>query len=113
MSDIPDFTEGEMQAVRDTLRERYKTDKAIQLADTELRLDPDSSVLTECPTIFWEDGECHFVICKVGKQSFFCQFFYGRNDQYGTGQDRYNDILECLTTLLRVQADHELKKNKV
>ena len=111
MSDVPDFTDSEMQAVRDTLHERYKLDKELQLADTELRLNPDSTTLTACPTLYWEHGDCHFVLCKVGKQRYFCQFFYGRNDQYGTGQDEYNDILECVTTLLRVQADHELTRS--
>ncbi len=101
-----------MQVVRDTLRERYKTNKEIHLADTELRLNPDSTTLSSCPAIYWEHGDCHFVVCKVGKQRYFCQFFYGRNEQFGTGRDEYDDILECLATLLRVQADHELSINK-
>lgn len=110
MSTIPEFTEQELQLVRDTLKERYKTDKEIQLADTELRLNPDSSTLTACPTVYWEEKGCHFVVCKLGKQRFFCQFFYGPKEQFGTGREDYDDILECITTLLRVQADHELSK---
>ncbi len=111
MNTIEDFSPAELQVVRDTLRERYKADQDVQQADSELRLDPDSTTLSLCPTLYWEHDDCHFVICKTGKQRFFCQFFYGRNEQYGTGQDSYDDILDCLTTLLRVQADHELSKN--
>lgn len=110
MGVIAEFTEEEVQLIKDTLKERYKSEKEIQLADTELRLDPDSSTLTPCPTVYWVDEDCHFIICKLGKQRFFCQFFYGKKEQYGTGREEYNDILECITTLLRVQADHELGK---
>lgn len=110
MSEVVEFTDAEIQVVRDTLRERFKQDKEIQLADTELRLNPDSSTMSMCPTLYWEHDGCHFVLCKLGRQRFFCQFFYGTNDQYGTGREEYDDILDCVTTLLRVQADHELKK---
>lgn len=110
MSDIVDFTAAEIQVVRDTLKERFKEDKELQQADTELRLNPDSSTMTSCPTLYFTHEGCHFIICKIGKQRFFCQFFYGTNDQYGTGRQEYDDILDCITTLLRVQADHQLQK---
>ena len=107
---IPDFSTEEIQAVNSTLFERFKKKIETQLADTELRLNPDSSTMTLCPTMYWETDGCHFVVCKMGDEKFHCQFFYGKNEQYGTGIHEYNDIVECIVSLLRVQADHEGKK---
>ena len=59
--------------------------------------------------ILGTDG-CHFVVCKMGDEKFHGQFFYGKNEQYGTGIHEYNDIVECIVSLLQAQADHEGKK---
>lgn len=67
-------------------------------------------MMTLCPTLYWEVDGCHFVVCKTGDSKYHCQFFYGKNEQYGTGIDSYSDILECVISLIRVQADHEVKK---
>ena len=34
------------------------------------------------------------------------QFFYSALEQFGTGRD-LDDLAECVTTTLRLQADHE------
>jgi len=104
---MDDFTNEEISAVKSTLFERYKAPIDIDLADSELRLDPDSPQMTLCPTIYWQVEDCHFVICKVASEKFHCQFFYSKNEQFGTGIREYNDIVECAVSLLRVQADHE------
>jgi hypothetical protein len=49
----------------------------------------------------------------MGDSAYFSQFFYGNREQFGTGRHQYDDILDCLVTTLRVQADHELERNKV
>ncbi len=48
-----------------------------------------------------------------GESQFFSQFFYSNKEQFGTGRQFYDDLLDCLITTLRVQADHELQRNKV
>ncbi len=34
-----------------------------------------------------------------------CQFFYRRRQMYGTGIPEYDDLAECVVSLLQVQAD--------
>jgi len=110
MSKIPDFTDEEFKVVTDTLMERYGKPADLQRADIELRIYPDDRELTECPAIYWENADCHFILAKAGKAQFFSQFFYGPREQFGTGKQFYDDVFDCLVTTLRVQADHELKK---
>ncbi|MCW9025039.1 MAG: hypothetical protein OQK73_10210 [Gammaproteobacteria bacterium] len=107
MSSVPDFSEVELKLVRDTLKERYAEEKELGLADVELRIYPDDRELTECPALYWEDKDCHFILAKTGKEEYFSQFFYGSREQFGTGRERYDDLHTCLVTLLQVQADHD------
>ena len=103
MSSIPDFTPEETKVVNDTLQERYGKPIETHVVDVELRLTPNDSQVTDCPAMYWESGD----------SSFYSQFFYGNREQFGTGRLHYDDILDCLVTTLRVQADHELERNKV
>ena len=38
---------------------------------------------------------------------FKAQFFYSEATQYGTGKDSFDNLGDCVITLLQVQADHE------
>ena len=112
MSRIPDFSESELWVINATLEERYGAPREIQLAETELRLDKGSTELVPCPTAYWEADNCHFVVCKTGDKSYRCQFFYRIHQMYGTGVDEYDDLAECVVSLLQVQADHHLKEQQ-
>ncbi len=107
MSPIPDFTEHEQQQVGQILFERYQRLVPWELAEAELQLDPASEQTTVCPTLYWSQRSAEFVVCKVGESRFRCQFFYSEREQFGTGRDLYDDLTECVVTLLQVQADHE------
>jgi len=107
MSGIADFTEGELWIIRATLEERYRQPVEPTLADIELRLSPHSTELTECPAAYWEHAGCHFIISKTGAKNYRCQFYYRSYEMYGTNIEEYDDISECIVTLLQVQADHE------
>ena len=111
MSNIPDFSKEEIKAVQDTVKERFHKEIAIHEVDTELRVNPGDRELTECPALYWQVNDCHFIIAKKADENYHCQFFYSVKEQYGTGIDEYHDIVECVTSLLRVQADHELSKD--
>lgn len=113
MNTAAGFNQEEIKAVQDTLKERYGREVTTELADVELRLDPADRSLTQCPAIYWEDGDCHFVACKIQNNRYYCQFYYRGYDQYGTGIREYNDLIECIVTVLRAQADHQLKLNNV
>ena len=115
MSEIEDFTANEIEVVEHTLKERYGKSIPVELADTEIRLDPSVPVLTTCPALYWEDtaNNAHFIICKLGKMQYHSQFFYRGNEQFGTGVYRYDDLHTCVVTTLRVQADHKLSQDKI
>ncbi|MHB1529129.1 MAG: hypothetical protein ACYDDA_04510 [Acidiferrobacteraceae bacterium] len=107
MNPIPDFNDTELWTIRVAVNERYDKTVDLQLADAELRLDPAVVELISCPTVFWLERGASFVISKVGEGRYRCQFFYSVSEQYGTGRDVYDDLTECVTTLLQVQSDHE------
>lgn len=107
MTPIPDFTDTELWTIRVAINERYGHKVDLELADSELRLDPAIPVLTSCPTVFWSERGASFVVSKIDQTRYRCQFFYSVREQYGTGRDTYEDLAECVTTLLQVQADHE------
>ncbi|HKJ08420.1 MAG TPA: hypothetical protein VKA76_04985 [Gammaproteobacteria bacterium] len=109
---IPDFTDNELWAIETTLRERYGEPKEIQLAESELRLDPHSAELSSCPTVYWTHDNCHFVICKTDDHRYRAQFFYRLYQMFGTGVDEFDNVAECAVTLLQMQADHERKESE-
>ena len=107
MATIPDFTAAEHKRVAALLFDRYGKLVPTQLADSELQLGADSAQLTLCPALYWNERGAHFILCKVAADRYRCQFFYSETEQYGTGKDEYNDLRECVMTLLQVQSDHE------
>ncbi len=111
MSKIPDITDTEKWAVRSTLDERWGKDKVdLEVVDVEARLSKADRELTECPALYWEQGDCHFVLIKTGESAYRTQFYYRNREQYGTGIHEYENIGDCALSLLRLQADHELKR---
>ncbi|MBF0218288.1 MAG: hypothetical protein HQL49_01975 [Gammaproteobacteria bacterium] len=111
-NEIADFNKNELWIIQKTLEERYRRTVETQFADSELRLDPHATTLTLCPAIFWSDGSANFVVTKVGESRFRCQFFYRVHQQFGTGIETYDDLAECMVSLLQVQADYAAKLNE-
>ncbi|GMR09123.1 MAG: hypothetical protein BMS9Abin26_2137 [Gammaproteobacteria bacterium] len=111
MSTIPEFTDIELGAVQDTLKERYGHEIEVQLADSEIRLNSTDRELALCPAIYWKVDRCQFIILKTGEKAFRCQFFYSVREEYGTGIREYDDILDCVVSLLRTQSDHDAERN--
>ena len=109
MIKIADFTDSELWIIKTTLEERYGEAIEPMLADVELRLDPGTTELTACPAAYWERGGCHFVVPKIGDNRYRCQFYYRNYQMYGPGVEVFDDLSECMVTLLQVQADHEAK----
>jgi len=110
MSEIPDFSDSELWIIKSTLEERYGEAPDIQLAETEMRLDRGRTELAPCPTVYWEAEDCHFVVVKTGDRRYRCQFFYRIHQMYGTGREDYDDLTECVVTLLQVQADYHARE---
>ncbi len=110
-SKIPDFTETEFWTVRSTLKERYGKEVETQLADTEVMLG-DAGDMAWCPAIFWSAKGANFAIVKTGAKRFRAYFYYHPEHQLGTGIDSYDEIGDCVISVLQVEADH-LRKQKI
>jgi len=104
---IPDFDDSERDLVTRLVQRRYGKPVAVELADSELLLDPAQATTILCPTLYWSERGAHFVVWKVAAGRYRCQFFYTDADHYGTGRVEYDDLEQCTLMLLRVQADHE------
>ena len=105
---ISDFNKNELWIINTTLEERYGEKVDIEFADTDMRLNPHSTELTPCPTVFWSRGsdDASFVIVKVSElPRYRTQFFYRVHQQYGTGVEEYDDLTDCVVSILQVQAD--------
>ena len=108
MTQIPDYTEKERTIVQSTVSKRWKNETVeIQLADVEIQIDPKKTDLTECPALFWLANDYSFIIIKCGEASYKCNFFYKELEQMCTDIEIYNDLQQCVATLLQTQADYE------
>jgi len=113
MGKIADLTESELRLIQDAVNERYGKDVELQLADSELRLSLSSRELTVCPTVFWQERGASFVIFKTGPSRYRCQFFYSVREQFGTGKEEYDDLSDCVVSLLQTQADEQSRRETV
>jgi hypothetical protein len=104
---IADFSDSELKLVSHTLFERYGRIVALQAADAEIQLDAESELLSTCPVLYWEERGAHFVVFKLADTRYKAQFFYNETTQYGTGKESFDNLGDCVITLLQVQADHE------
>lgn len=108
VSPIPDITDAEQWAVSTTLRERWPgRDIELQLADVEIKMHQGDRETTSCPALFWQVNDTSFVIIKTAERNYRSQFYYRGYQQYGTGKSEFDDIADCVTTLLQVHADKE------
>ena len=103
---IPDFTDTEFQLANQILLERYGRLVPLQAVEVELLLEPDHTDPTPCPALYWNELGAEFVVAKAGYQRFRCQFFYSENEIFGTGRDTYDNLGDCVTNVLQIQADH-------
>lgn len=104
---IADFSDSELKLIVQTLSERYGRRVAVQTGEADIQLNPGIDALDSCPVAYWEERGAHFVVFKLDEARFKAQFFYNETTQYGTGKDSYDNLGDCVVTLLQVQADHE------
>jgi hypothetical protein len=53
------------------------------------------------PGALLERDGAEFVVAKTGDQRFRCQFFYSPSEIFGTGRDVYDNLGDCVITLLQ------------
>jgi len=88
-SSIPAMTDTERWVVTQAVKERFGKEVLIEDVETEIRMHIDHRELTLCPSFYWLERGCHFVLSKTGE---------------------YDDIGDCVTTLMKMQADEEAKR---
>lgn len=102
---IPGFTSSDLALVQATLKERFGYDVEVQEVETEVRLTPADRELTVCPALFWKAEDCGFVVAKTGPAGYRAMFYYSVKDRYGTGREEYDNLVDCVITLLKVQEE--------
>ena len=110
MAAIPDYTEVELKLVAQTLLERYGEAVPTQIADAEIQLGAEGDELSSCPVLHWEARGANFVVFKIGESRFRAQFYYSEVQQFGVGRDIFDNLGDCLITVLQVQSDHERER---
>lgn len=116
MNGIPAIDDAERWIVESALRQRYGRRVDTELVEVELKLAPQDMHLTACPTLYWAARGAALVITKVAQGRYRTMFYYPGDfnpEQYGTGRLEYDDLFECVTTVLRLQADHEKERRGV
>ena len=113
MSDIPEFSAADIKLVQATLKERFGAQVAesveIKEVETEIRLSPGDRELTVCPALFWIVGDCAFVVSRTGLAE-YRTMFYSVKDRFGTGKETYDNLGDCLISLLKVQEEEDAKR---
>ena len=109
-SSIPAMTATERWVVTQAVGERFGKEVPIEDVETEIRLHIDHRELTLCPSFYWLERGCHFVLSKTGQSRYRSMFFYRIRDRFATGREEYDDIGDCVTTLMKMQADEEAKR---
>ncbi|MCU7836210.1 MAG: hypothetical protein KZQ83_13290 [gamma proteobacterium symbiont of Taylorina sp.] len=110
---IKDFSDTDIWTVQQTLDERWeKGCTEIQQADIEVRLRSADRDLSTCPALYWEYKGSNFVIFKIGRSTYKTQFYYKGRDQYGTSVPSFDNVLDCVVTVLQVHADLEREKTQ-
>ena len=104
---LREYTADELWALENALHKRYDRHVEFALGDTDIPLAPNSPELTECPAVCWEENDASFIICKTGENHYRGRFFYEDGEQFATDREEYDNFSECVTVLLRLQADHE------
>ncbi|MEQ1662405.1 MAG: hypothetical protein ABL877_06895 [Thiobacillus sp.] len=107
---IAPLNDTERWIVSSAVKERYGRVVDIQDVETEIRLYVDDRELTLCPGFYWNEQGCHFVLSKTGDARYRSMFFYRIRDRFSTGREEYDDIGDCVTTLLKMQADEAAKR---
>lgn len=112
---LPEFSASDIKLVQATLRERFGAavaDKVeIKEAETEIRLSPADRELTVCPALFWIVGGCAFVLSRTGQAAYRAMFYYSVKERFGTGQEEFDNLGDCVITLLKVQEEEQARRD--
>ncbi len=112
---VEDFNEHEINIAKKLIDNRWKNGNVnIHLADIEYTKENEESP-KPYPALVWEYKVTTFVILKIANLTYKSFFYYKNNKRFDTGVLEYNDLHECVMTIMKAQADFLLsmtaKKN--
>jgi len=111
MSDASaDFTDREWQLVHELLRQRYGARVGLDPIEVDVASAADAESAC-CPGLHWCERGAHFVVVRIAGAAWRGQFFYDDETLLGPGERVFDDLGDCVTTLLRLQADDERQRS--
>ncbi len=100
-----DFTQFEIDIIKKHVDGRWKNgNHGVHMGDIEVGG-------IEKPAAIWEDTYYTFVIIKMAAFIYKNMFYFMRDKRFDTGIDDYNDLDECVDSIMKAQADFSLSKN--
>ena len=109
---IPGFSASDLSLARACLKERFGRELEVSEVETEVRLSPADRELALCPALYWKEEGCAFVVAKTGPAAYRAMFFYSVKDRFGTGKEEYDNLGDCMITLLKVQEEEHQRRNQ-
>ena len=109
---ISGFSAADLALAHACLKERFGRDVEVSEVETEVRLSPADRELTQCPALYWKEDGCAFVVAKTGPAGYQAMFFYSVKDRFGTGKEEYDNLGDCIITLLKVQEVEHGRRNQ-
>jgi hypothetical protein len=110
---IRPFSDRERKLIGQTLLERFGHAVALQPVDAELQLNLLKEEFAMCPSIAWTENGAHFIVFKTGDERFRSLFYFNEALLFGTGKDEFDNLGDCVVTLLQVQTDQDEQSRKV
>ncbi len=104
-ADFPGFSASDLALAHACLKERFGKAIDVQEVETEVRLSQGDRDLVLCPALYFKEDGCAFVVSKTGQAAYRAMFFYSVKDRFGTGKEEYDNLGDCMITLLKVQED--------
>ena len=104
-----DFSLFEINIAKDIINQRWRG-VDIDLADVEVSRNSSSESLPY-PAIVWEASKCTFVVIKVDESAYKCIYYYLGTQRFDTGVNEYDDLHDCVLSIMKVQANFLLTKN--
>lgn len=110
---IKPFSAREKHLISQALLERFGEPVPLEPVDAELQLNLLKEEFAFCPSIMWRRDGTNFIVFKTGDERYRCLFYYNEAMLFGTGKDEYNNLGDCVVTLLQVHSDQETQSRKV
>ncbi len=104
-----DFSLLEINLAKNLVNDRWR-DVKIELADVEVSRSSKSESLPY-PALVWEASKCTFVVIKVDESAYKCIFYYLGTQRFDTGVNEYEDLHDCVLSIMKLQANFLLTKN--